>query len=494
LRAFGASRMRIARQFLAESVFLALLGGAMGLVVAWLIMIPFRGQSLVRMPAFEGFTIGPEILRLGVVSALGAALLFGTVPALLASRFDLGAALRSSGARETGRLGSLRTALSASQIAMTLALVVGAVLLLRTVANLRSVETGVDVERVVRVTVDLSMELEPAELHLLQRQLLGEVSSLPGVEHAALDVYGPHGARTLGRIGLPGANVDDEEPRESLPMIWQVTPGWFELFGMETIAGRTFEDSDWRVPSADPVILTASLARRLFGRTDVVGQIVMAGARDLVERRIVGVVEDYRSLYSPSEPQDAYFVPYGDVRRSYLTLFAKTESRDGTAAEAIRNVVESSFPDVAVPDPVYLTDTVEEIHQEERMLGQFLWILSVFGLLMSAVGLYGAIYFVVVNRRREFGIRLALGADRKRILQLVARSALAITLGGAVVGLLAAYWLSRVLQNRLFGVGVLDASSYLAAVSLVVLVAVLACVAPARAALQSDPVATLRAE
>lgn len=494
LRAFGASRMRIARQFLAESVLLALLGGAMGLVVAWLIMIPFRGQSLVRMPAFEGFTIGSEVLAFVGLSAVGAAILFGTVPAWLASRFDLGAALSNARARETGRLGLLRTVLSAGQIAMTLALVVGGILLVRTVNNLRNVETGVDVERVVRITVDGSTDLEPAELHILQREFLSEVASLPGVEHAALDIQGPHGPRTLGRIGLPGTTFEDEESWESLPMIWPVTPGWFELFGMKTITGRTFEDSDWSVPPTEPIILTASLARRLFARTDVVGQTVLAGARDPVERRIIGVVEDYRSLRSPSEPEDAYFVPYGDFRRSYLTLFAKTESSDDAVVTSIRNVMESFFPDAAVPDPVYLSDTVEEILQEERMLGQFLWILSAFGLLMSAVGLYGAIYFLVLNRKREFGIRLALGADKVRILRLVARSAFTITLGGAAVGLLAAYALSRVLQSRLFGVDILDAPSYLAAVSLTVTVALFACAAPARAALRSDPVATLREE
>lgn len=493
LRAFGASRSRLARQHMAESLLLAFLGGVAGLGVAWLIMIPFRGEQLVRMPAFEGFIIGPDVLTFVGVASLVAAALFGIVPAWLAGRFDLGAALGTTQARETGRLGSLRLVLSAGQIAMTLALVVGGLLLVQTIGNLRNVETGVDVTDVVRVTVDSPEDSDPAELHALQRELLEQVVAVPGVEGAALDVYGPHSSRTLGRIGLPGA-MEEDEPRESKPMIWQVTPGWFELFGVRLVHGRTFEDSDWQVPPADPIILTASLARRLFGRTDVVGRTVLAGIREPVERRIVGVVGDYRSLRSPAEPTDAYFVPYGDFPRAYVTLFAKTSPPDNQALMEIRAVVESLFPDVAVPDPVRLEETVADIHREERMLGRFLWILSGFGLLMSSVGLYAAIYFVVANRKREFGVRLALGADGARILRLVGRTAVTIVVGGAALGLPAAYALSRVLENRLFGVEAFDIASYGGAALLLSLVALSACAAPARSALAADPVATLREE
>jgi predicted permease len=493
LRALGASSRRLARQQLAESLVLGVLGGVAGVAVAWVVALPFRGEQLVRMPAFEGFTLGWTMALFVCGASVFTALLCGAAPAALVGRFDLGAALKASRARETGRMGPLRAALSAGQVSLTLALLVGGLLMVRTIANLRAVETGLDIEGVTWAPILARGSAPPDQAHARDRELLTAITSLPGVEAAALDWYGPHGSQFRNQIGLPGA-MESEPTLESMTYQWWVTPGWFDLFGMEVLSGRTFEDNDWRVPPGNEVVLTASLARRLFGRIDVAGQAVLVGTRTQTERRVIGVVEDYTSMLRPSAPTDAFFVLMGEVPSLQLSILAKIRPGDGGAVTRVRETIESFFPDVPVAEPLFLTERVEDIRSEEQMLGYLLWTLSAFGVLMSAVGLYGALYFVVSNRQKEFGIRRALGADGLRIVRLVTGSAAVIVGSGAAAGVLVAYPLSRVLRSQLFGVGELDLASYAGAAGLVVLAAFVACLTPARAALRADPVATLREE
>ena len=493
-RALGASSGRIARQHITESLILGVLGSVVGIGVAWLIALPFRGQRLLRIPAFEGFTLDWAVLGFVAATAVGTALIFGVVPAVLAGRFNLRAALLASQTRDTGQAGPLRSALSVGQIALTLSLMVGGLLMARTIANLYAIDTGVDIEGVAKLTVNSPRDLEADELQALQRRLLDGVLRLPEIDAAALDLYGPHSSAFFGRLNL----IEAPQAEPIRAMMFPVTPGWFDLFGVGAIAGRTFQDSDWGSSSQGGVVLTASLARRLFGRTDVAGRTLLAGPRGLEERRIVGVVRDYRSAASPAEPTDAFFVTdaffamYAVTRQ--MTLLVRTNSFNPEVAGRVRTVVESTLPGIPVPDPHLVSEDVDAIHQEKRMLSRLLWILSGFGVLMSGVGLYGVIVFAVSHRKREFGIRLALGADSAQIMRLVLGSAVTIVAAGTALGMLGAYGLSRLLESRLFGVETFDLTSYAGAAALLAMVAALACLAPARAALRSDPVATLRQE
>jgi len=489
-RALGASSGRIARQHITESLILGALGTVVGIGVAWLIALPFRGEQLLRIPAFEGFALDWEVVGFVAATAVGTALLFGVVPAVLAGRFDLRAALQASQTRDTGKVGYLRSALSVGQIALTLSLLVSGLLMARTIRNLYTVDTGLDIDGIVSQPMVTPRDLAADELEALQRGLLDAVLGIPEVEAAALDLYGPHSSRFMGRLHL----IEAPEAEAISAVMWPVTPGWFELFGVGTISGRTFQDSDWGPSSPGGIVLTASLARRLFGRTDVAGRTLLAGPRGLEERPILGVVGDYRSLSAPTEPTDAFFVNYGDSPTPQTTLFARTSSFNSEVATRIRGVVESALPDVPVPEPYLLSERVDAIHQEERMLGRLLWILSAFGVLMSGVGLYGVIVFTVSHRKREFGIRLALGADSARIMRLVLGSAVTIVAVGTALGMLGAYGLSRLLESRLFGVETFDLTSYIGAAALLAVVAALACMAPARAAVGVDPVDTLRQE
>ncbi len=488
-RALGASSGRIARQSFVESLLLALLGTLAGLAVAAMIALPFRGERLVRMPAFESFSLDTHVLLFAVAVSILTAVLVGTVPATLAARFDLGAALREAGGRDTVRLGTIRSILSAGQIALSLALLVGGLLLMRTLRNLYAVDTGLDIRNVAALSIDRPRDLDGSELEGFYRRILATVREVPGVEAAALDIYGPHGSRMLGRVSLPGASRSEQSSASMVP----VTPGWFELLGVEPVSGRTFQQPDWRTGSSDKVVLTASLARHIFGHEDVVGRRILAAFAEPKEREIVGVTEDIRTAYALDQPQDVFFVPFSDAPPlPFLTVLIRTSRFDAPLARQIRAAVERLLPDLPIPDPVPLSVRVDSIHSEKRLFSQLLALLSALALLLAAVGLYGVIAFTVAGRRREFGIRLALGAESGRIGTLVARHAAAIICAGTVLGLVGAFGLSRILRNRLFGLQPIDPVSYALAALLLGMVALAACWMPTRSAMRVDPVTTLK--
>lgn len=492
LRALGASTGRIARQQIVLSSLLALFGTVAGVGVGWLIALPFRGASLMRMPAFDGLTLDMRVALFAGMASLVTAVVFGAVPALLAGRFDLAGSLRSSSGRDTGRLAQVRSALSAVQFSIGLALVVGALLLLRTMGNLRSVDLGLDVTDVVAVTVEPPRDIDAADQEVLYRNLISAVQALPEVKGVAGDPYGPFGPSFIGRIRLPDVPDDQRLSANMLP----VTPGWFELLRASVVSGRTFRDADWRPGSPAPIILTESLARRLFGRSDVVGRTVEAGFGRGAPMEVIGVVGDLRSPQAPDGPEDAFFVTpsAGPSGLPFFTLLLRVSPFDQDVARRIRALVEAALPGEAVPDPVSLSDRLDEIHSEARIYSRLLGLLSILAVILSAVGLYGVVAFTVAARRREFGVRLALGAEAGRIAQLVARDAAVIVVSGTVIGLGGAYALSRLLQNRLFGVEPLDPASFASAAAIFVAVAAVACWVPTLRAVRVDPVATLREE
>lgn len=498
-RVLGASSGQIARRKLVESLILGLMGAVWALLLAQLIFLPFRGWALPGTAAIEELPLSPQVVLFAGALGLAVAMAFGLVPAFLAGRFNLSAALRSSRMNETGRLGWLRTALAAGQLGLTVALCVGGLMMVRTLVNLRSVETGLDIDGVVRTWLDPDDVPEDRRLDR-QRALLSAVRDLPGVQRAALDEYGPHASRRIGRVARVG-ELTDETP---LSLVWYVSPGWFDLFGVEPLHGRVFDDTEWTGEPQPLAVVTASLARRLFGRTDVVGQTLVLGRSvrgvregreaDPIERRIVGVVGDYRPMYEPETTRDAVFLLYGDSDPSSLTLLVKTERYSREWAASLLSTVEDLFPEQPVPEPVLIEDDVGQLLEDQRLLGHLFTILAVFAGLMSATGLYGVVYFLVSSRMREFGIRIALGADRRRVMALVGRFVASMWSVGIVLGLAGAAWLSSLLESQLFGLEPMDPLSIVFATTLLCLVCLLASLMPARAALRADPVEVLRQE
>lgn len=388
----------------------------------------------------------------------------------------------------------VRSLLSAGQLALTLALVVGAGLLIRTVHNLYTVDLGLDIDGVSALWLQRPHHLSSAQTRTLYRTILTSVEAVPGVDEAALDPYGPHGSRMMGRAGLQGRPAGDLVPVQVVP----VTPGWFDLFHVPMVSGHAFLPEDWGRGAEAGVVLTESLARRLFDRTDVTGRTVVVTFGSAIDMRVVGVARDTRSAYQPDEPIDGVFLTYGTVPAladfPYATLSVRTDHFDAQLARGIRSAVEGALPDEPVPEPAPLSDRLDRIHSEQRVLGQLLELLSALASILAAVGLYGVIAFVAAGRRREFGVRRALGAEASQIARLVFGYAGRIIAIGTTLGLAGAYVLSGFLKSRLFGVEPLDPESWTAAVAFLALVAAIACWIPGRRAMRVDPMATLREE
>jgi hypothetical protein len=318
--------------------------------------------------------------------------------------------------------------------------------------------------------------------------VLAAARAAPGVEAAALHTwYGPWQGAPQYRIALSA----DGEP-QTARVNW-VTAGWFEMLEVEVVAGRTFRPEDWNVSGPMPIVVTSALARRLFGTTEVLGRTVHVGVRTFEPTEIVGVVGDLRLMELDAPPDEGFFMPrpFSGYSNAVTVLFKSSDLGAGVMA-SVQAALEAALPSTPIPLAAPLADRIDLRLAEQRLFAQLLTLFSVLAVVLAAVGLYGVVAFAVAGRRREFGIRMALGADGKRLRALVLRSAALVIALGVSTGIAAAAALSRLIESRLFGVQAMDLGSYAGAAGLLALVALLACWVPARSAMTTDPVATLR--
>lgn len=488
--ALGASPGRIAREHMIQSLLMGLLGAVVGVGTGWLLCALFQGQSLGSVPAFHGLRLDARVAVFAATASLGTALLFGTMPAAAAGRLDVASVLRQSDLRHSGRLAMVRSALCVVQLALTLTLGVGALLLVRTVHNLNTADTGLGFHGVMSLWQAHRVDMSRTETDALARRVLAAIDRVPGVAAAAVgppDLDVAYGGKA--RLGPPGTAPNQRVGTRIIP----VTPGWFGIFHIATVHGRLFSEDDWREGPPYEVVLTASLARKLFGAADAVGR-TLEGIPGRPELRVIGVVPSLSGNGLPGMPKDVVFVTYAFPPVNYggFSLVVRAGSFDTVMANSIRKAASEVQPDEPVEQPVALSST--NAHKEEQTLSHLLVLLSSLAALLAAVGFYGLIAFVVAGRRREFAVCIALGAATWRIARLVLRSTTGILTAGTLLGLGGAYVMSRSLQSRLFGVGPLDPASYIASAILLVLVATAACAIPAWRAVHVDPVTTLRGE
>jgi predicted permease len=461
--------------------------------MAWLTLLVFRGLSVNQVP-LESFSLDGRVLAFTATVAISSTLLFGALPALLAPRFDLDAALRGGGGRTTRRNSVLGVGLSAGQMALTLALLVGAALLTQTLRNLYSANLGLSLDGVSELFIDAPSDLPPDAFGELGDEVARSVAAVPGVESVTVSAANrPHigYTMTLGRIWR--AEETEAESRNHLG--FGVAPGWFEFFGIEALRGRTFREPDRAASSPRPIVLNAALSRTLYGSVDAVGRRVMAGGRAPEEFEVVGVVSDIRGAEAPTEPRPAFFVTLQSSRpfASQIALYARATDADPGLPERIQDAVATVVPELPMgSDPVPVSDHVDEVRHEQIALRRLLTLLSIVTVLLSAVGLYGVVAHAVTNRRREFAIRSAAGAPGRQLARIVARYAATIVVLGAASGLVGAFTLSQVIESRLFGVEALDPASYLLAVAVLGLAAALACLRPTLLASRVDPATVLR--
>ncbi|MFY1825766.1 ABC transporter permease [Myxococcus fulvus] len=494
--ALGASRWQLARQFLAESALLALLGGAAGLLLAlW-------SMDLLRR-VIPGDVLPPEQLRLQahvLLIALGVSLttclLFGLAPALRVARAEARGALGVSraGASVTGS-GRLRALLVVVQVALAFVPLVGAGLMLRTLHALNDAPLGFEPRGVVATDVLLSGRAYEDDSH--QRQalatLLEGVRAMPGVTSAALASTIPlWGRNGITQILRPGESEATAQTRE-LSTFRTASGDLVRTLGLSLKEGRELSDSDTE-GSPPVVVVNETFALRHFPGERALGQRVKLTLEGEAFREVVGVVRDARHASIGEPPAAEVYLPMNQFTPLYTVLVVRSSQPLETLAPALRAHLRAVTPDLPLGAVRAMEDVVDASRGPTRVLGELLALLASLGLALSAVGLHGGIAYSVSQRTRELGIRRALGATDSRLVRMIVRQGARLALMGLGLGLVGAALLARSLSGMIQGVDTFDPVTFLTVPALLGAVALVACWLPARRAVQVPPGEALRAE
>jgi predicted permease len=489
--ALGAGRMRIVRQLLAENVLLAMAGGAVGLIVAvWSSQL--LGRFVPPSPLPIDATM-PLDVRLPLISfglALVTTVAFGLVPAWQSSRATLAPALRETRGVVGSRRVWIRNGLVVGQVAMSIVLLVGAGLFIRTLQRAQHADVGFDLERGTLASLDLlSGGYDEPRGVAFFRQLLADVESVPGVTSAALARDIP---LKLGGGSDTTVRVEGYEPGEGeeLTIYYdRVSPGLFETLGFALRAGRTFADQDDN-PGAAVVVINETMARRFWEDGDAVGGRVFLGEWATV----VGVVGDatYTTIGAP--PVSYMYLPLYAYYRPDVTLVVRSAADPASVMGPIRDRVKALDPNLPLFDERTFAEHRGMAVFIPRLAAMCLGLFGALALILTTVGLYGLLAFNVGQRRSEIGVRLALGAQRGDIRRLVVWQGLRLTIAGAAIGFVVAFAAMPLLSSQLVGVSARDGLSYFATSILLLLGAVGASYLPARHAAAVDPIRALRYE
>jgi predicted permease len=498
-QAFGASRGRLIRQMLTESLVLAFCGGVLGIILgAWGIsslgyLLP--ADSLQTM----GVRMDPSVLLYAAVIIVGVAFAFGLIPALQATRPDLQATLKEGGRSATSGSAQhrLRGALATAETALALVLLVGAGLMLKSLYHLIQVSPGFQPARVLYMEMDLRTDQyskDPAILNFWQ-QVLDRVRVIPGVESAALGTVVPltgnHRRSDITIEGLPTPGPG-EFPH---PDRHNVSAAYITTMGIPLLRGRNFSDAD-NETAPDVALINSTMARRFWTDGDPIGKRFLWGHPGKDEKwiTIVGVVADTK-LYGLDNPARLeVYSPYRQLPSADMNLVVRSAMDPASLTSAIRASVVAIDKDQPIFDVHTMQQLVDDSISTRRLTLVLLGIFSALALILAAIGIYGVMAFSVALRTQEIGIRMALGAQQKDVLRLILGQGARIAFFGVAVGLVAAVALARLLSSLLFSVSASDPITFAAVSILLVAVALLACYIPARRALRVDPIIALRYE
>jgi predicted permease len=495
--AMGAGRGRILRQVMTESLLLAALGGGVGLVLALWGVEALRVLVSKSAPVDVGLNL--PVLGFTAAVSLAAGILFGLAPALRAGRADLVTAMRARG--ESGGAGRLAAGLApvlvVTQVALSLVLLAGSGLLVRSLMNLASADVGFTREGVVVVDIDTRIAgLEMSELSDYYQRLLERVQAIPGVTAATVATYSPmNGTSRSSSLTIEGRKIVPDE--DVVANVLLVAPRWAKTLQVPIVRGRVLEEQDG--PAAPKVaFVNEAFARAYFAGTDPIGRRVAIGDDPKNPRyEIVGVVGDARYDSPREAPARTLYLGIlqaGDQGAYSSDLEVRTSGDPMRTVPELRRAVAEIDHRVPIASVTTLSDQVAGAVGPERLLAQLVSAFSVLALVLACVGLYGVVSQAVARRTNEVGIRMALGADRARILGMILREAGSLILLGLAVGIPGAALAARLLTNQLFGVAPADPLTLAASASVLLAVALLAGYIPARRASRVDPLVALRAE
>ncbi len=497
--ALGAGRGRLARQLLTESLLFSVMGGLLGTGLAWLAVGALRLTLPDRLPRTADLGVDLRVLGFAAFASVLTGVLFGTVPALRMARRDVHDAVRHTSTTASSQTQRLRSLLVVAEIAMALVLLVGAGLLFHSFVRIRSVDPGFDTERLVRLTLRRGGFEDGSDTERLEfaRDALERIEALPDVTRAAAGWTIPFDFIGGGRCCWRGPFRSAADPdADGVPTtVHPITPGYFQVLNAPLVAGRELGWDDTKAHEA-AVVVNREMARRLFGEvdpTEVLDQVVAMGENRFT---VVGIVGNYQhyDLRDESEPYAYVSYPAFGGGIPMLSFAIRTSAPLGRLAPALRETIWAIDPRQPIGDLAEVDSRIRSSVAEPRFLSLLLGLFAGTSLLIAAGGIYASLLYSVNQRRRELGVRLALGASRDDVVRLVLSQGARLAAAGIGIGLIGAWLASRALDSMLFGVGRFDPTT-LATVSIVLVCAVLlACWVPARRAAAVDPASTLRSD
>jgi putative ABC transport system permease protein len=497
--ALGASRMRVIRQLLTESVLLSLTGGALGLVLAvwWSDLLVSLGKQNIPRALQVGLDWRVLTFTLGVSLLTG--IVFGLVPAIHSSKTELTESLKDGtrGAGEGARRNSIRGVLVVSELAIAVVLLVGAGLLIQSLWRLRSVNPGFPSQNLLTFVVGIPEVKYPVEKQdKFYRDLEARLQTLPGVTSAGAVVPLPLSndlfrisfeteGRPLAKGNLPSADF------------FLVSDDYFKTLGVSMVKGREFtQRDDMNAPGV--IIVNQSFAKQYFPGEDPLGKRIKPGISTGEKkpdwREIVGVVADVRNRNLSSELRPGYFVPQAQLPFNQMTMVIRTTNDPHSLITAVQNEVHAMDREVPVFNIKTMDEYISATVAAPRFNATLLMIFAAVALVLTIVGLYGVMSYSVAQRTNEIGIRMALGAQTRDVLRLIVAQGFKLVLVGLALGLVGALALTKIIASLLFGVTAKDPLTFAAVAVLLALVALLACYLPARRAARLDPLNALRYE
>ncbi len=496
--AMGAGRLRVARQLLTESVLLALAGGALGLLLALWGVDALVALSPPNLIGSEGVGISLPVLGFTFAVSLLTGVVFGLAPALEASRFNLNDSLKESGKSNSGssRGRRVRNVFVVAQVALALVLLVGAGLMIRSFSRLQSVDPGFDPQGLLTMRVQLpgAKYKENTQRVAFFREAVERLRSLPGVRAAGVVSYLPFaslGARTDFAVeGRPEA-LPGQEPGTDVRV---TDENYFAAMNIPVLRGRTFTTQE-ATEDRKVVVINEAMARKYFPNEDPIGKRLIVQMKAEPEpTEIIGIVRDAKYDKLEGETYPMVYWTHPQLAYTTMTLVVRTAGNPTALAAAAQREIQAIDKDQPIADVRTMEAWVDESVSRARFGTMLLAVFAGVALVLAAVGIYGVMSYSVTQRTHEIGIRIALGAQTKDVLRLVVGQGMTLIVIGVVVGLAAAYALTRVMSSMLYSVSATDPTTFVGISALLAFIALLACYIPARRATRVDPMVALRYE